>query len=97
MTAKRLRKPHLPGMEDPVVSALDEAAIAYAELRDQRMALLKQEVSLKQRTLALMKKYRKTIYRHDGIEIDIVPAEEMVHVKVRKAATDEDEDADDEA
>jgi hypothetical protein len=71
-------------MQDTAIKPLEDIAAAYADVRDQRMALNKDEHDLKQAALKLMKKYGKVIYRHEGIEIRVVPGEEDVKVKVRK-------------
>lgn len=78
-------------MQDRAIKPLEDLAASYADVRDRRMELNKEEHELKAHTLKLMKKYEKTIYRHDGIEIRIVPGEEDVKVKVKKPG---DEDAD---
>ena len=86
----RIRKPaprnqDLPGMEDRAIKPLEEIAIAYAAIRDQRIALNVEEKSLKDSARRLMHKYNKTVYKHDGVEIRLVPGEEDVKVKVRAA------------
>ena len=91
--AKRPRAAALPGMENHAIKPLEDLAAAYADIRDERMALTQREHDLKAATLKLMRKYDKTIYRHDGIEITIVTGEDDVKVKVKKAeAEDKDED-----
>ena len=80
----------LPGMEDRAIAPLEQVAVAYAEIRDQRIALNKEEKSLKDTARRLMHKYKKTVYKHDGVEIRLVPGEEDVKVKVRSADADED-------
>ena len=81
----------LPGMEDHAIKPLEEVAARYAEIRDERMELTQREHTLKEHALKLMKKYDKTIYRHDGVEITVVPGEDDVKVRVKKAG-DEDEE-----
>lgn len=56
------------------------------------MELLREEVDLKSRAMKLMKKYGKSKYKHNGIEILIEPGEETIKVKVRKAGEDVDDD-----
>lgn len=90
-----IRKPgpkaqDLPGMEDRAIKPLEEIAVAYAEIRDQRIALNKEEKSLKDSARRLMHKYGKTVYKHDGVEIRLVPGEEDVKVKVKDAGDDDD-------
>ena len=74
----------LPGLEDHGIKSLDDIAAAYADIRDQRMDLTRQEVDLKARAMKLMKKYERTTYTHNRIEITIEPGEESIKVKVPK-------------
>ncbi len=86
----------LPGMEDRAIKPLEEVAEAYAGIRDERMDLTRREHELKANALRLMKKYDKTIYRHDGIEMTVIQGEEDIKVRVRKetdATTENDDDA----
>lgn len=85
------RSQDLPGLENRAIKPLEQIAAAYAQVRDQRMELNKEEASLKLQALKLMKKFDKVIYKHDGIEIRVVPGEETVKVKISKT---DDEDAD---
>jgi hypothetical protein len=89
----RPRQPDLPGTEDRRLQPLDDVAAAYADVRDRRIDLNREEAELKARALELMHRFDKTIYKRDGIEIRLVAGEEDVKVKVRKAT----EDADDES
>jgi len=81
-------------MEDHAIKPLEDIATSYADIRDQRMALTEEEKSLKDHARRLMKQYNKTIYKHGGVEIRIVPGEEDVKVKVRKASDEDDASAD---
>jgi hypothetical protein len=85
------RQADLPGTEDRAIKPLEDIAAAYADVRDRRIALNREEAELKAHALKLMHKHDKTIYRRDGVEIRIIDGEEDVKVKVKKAA---DEDAD---
>jgi hypothetical protein len=78
----RPKQGDLPGMEDRLLPDLEEGARAYAEIRDQRMALNKEEAELKANLLALMHKHGKEKYTHDGVEILIVTTDETVKVKI---------------
>jgi hypothetical protein len=78
------KQKRLPGTEDAAIAELETAAEAYAEGRDERMALLKDEVEMKNSLLKLMHKYGKKTYNHAGIEIEVVSKDEMVRVKVQK-------------
>lgn len=91
---RRARTPALPGMEDSAIQPLEDAALAYADIRDQRMALNVEEVGLKATLLRLMKKFGKQTYQRDGVSIEIVAEEETVKVRVKKPEDDNEEDAD---
>jgi hypothetical protein len=91
--AGRPKNEALPGMSDRAIKELEEAAEAYADIRDQRQALNVDEAKLKTSVLGLMKKHGKTIYQRSGITITVVAEEETVKVRVRKG-DDEDEDGD---
>ena len=88
----RPRQPDLPGTDDRRLQPLDDVAAAYAEVRDRRIDLKSEEDELKARALALMHQFKKTIYKHDGIEIRLVAGEEDVKVKVRKTTEDTDDE-----
>lgn len=91
MAAKKtssVRQKSLEGMEDREIKELQDAAISYAEIRDERMALNKQEVELKTQLLTLMKKHKKETYVYNGVEVNIVHEEETVKVKVKKQDED---------
>lgn len=82
----------LPGMEDRAIKALEDIAEAYAEVRDERIALNLREAELKQTAMALMKKHEKQIYRRNGIEIRVVPGEEDIKVRIKKPGDKESDD-----
>ena len=93
---KPTKRPHsraLPGMEDRAIKPLEEVAEQYAAIRDERMELTQREHALKDLALKLMKKFEKTVYRHDGIEITVVPGEDDVKVRVKKEPEADEEDA----
>lgn len=77
-------------MEDSAIRPLEDVAAAYAEIRDQRIDLNREESSLKQTAIKLMHRYGKTIYKRDGITIRLVEGDEDVKVTV-KAPGDPDE------
>lgn len=95
--AKRAKQGDLPTMEDRAITALEEAAEEYADIRDQRIALNQQEAALKKRVRDLMHKHNKTTYVNGAVEIELEAptGEETVKVRVKKprAATDESEEA----
>ncbi len=74
----------LPGMEDHHLPDLEEAALNYARVRDERMAMLKRELDLKDVLHTLMKRHSKTLYRVEEMEIKVVARDETVKVKLLK-------------
>lgn len=87
---KQPRNQYLPGT-DGGIKALDDVAVSYADIRDKRIALNAEEHTLKDLARALMKKFEKTIYRRQGIEILLVARDEDVKVKVPKKKDDDDD------
>jgi hypothetical protein len=87
------RQASIPGMEDKAISAIENAALDYAEIRDERQDLSKQEGELKQKLMDLMHKANKTEYKRNGIRVWIEVKEETVKVRVKQ---DGGEDKDDE-
>jgi hypothetical protein len=85
------RQTSLPGMEDRKITALDNAALSYDEIKKQRMALTEQEVEAKELVRSMMHKQGKTTYKHNGIQIDLVPEGEKVKVKIKPEGEEEDE------
>ena len=90
-SAKKGRQKRLPGMADAKLEALHNAALDYAEVRDKRQELTKEEVALKGTLLTLMHKHKKDHYEYNGVTIDLVTEEETVRVRVKKAKADDDE------
>ena len=86
------RQQALPTLEDHAIKELEAVAAEYAEIRDQRMELTKEESTLKQTAIRAMRKHNKTIYRHGGITIQLVDGEVDVKVKIKKPKADEDEE-----
>jgi len=89
--AKRLKAQALPGMEDHAIRPLEAIATKYADIRDRRMELTRDEHTLKANALVLMKKYGKTHYAHAGVVIDVVQGDETVKVKIQKPHADADD------
>jgi hypothetical protein len=90
--AKRAKQSDLPGMEERHIDDLHKAALDYVAVRDVRMSLTEQEVPAKARVLEMMRKHKKDKYICEGVEIERVPGEETVKVKVHKAAAEEAKD-----
>lgn len=97
-TKTRTRKPrepkakqaHLPGMDPPSITEIDEAAEAYVEVRDERMALTESEGERRGLLLELMKKHELSTYEFDGKIVSVL-AEEKVKVKKSKVEEGDDE------
>ena len=84
----------LPGMENRAIAPLERGAELYADIRDQRIELNRQESDLKQSLLRLMKQHGKTVYRHSGVLITVIPGEDDVKVRVLPAGETEAAPAD---
>jgi hypothetical protein len=84
------RQQQLPEMEDTKIAVLEDKALEYAEVRDQRCSLSRSEVELKGQLLQLMKAQKREHYHRDNIRIDIVHESENIKVKV-KAGSEEGE------
>jgi hypothetical protein len=69
-------------MEEPAIQQLEDATQEYAKVRDRRMALTDKEVELKMELRDLMKANQKTFYKHGKIEIEIVPKDEKIKVRI---------------
>jgi hypothetical protein len=91
MAKKTPRQEALPTMENRKIKALQDAAMDYADIRDQRVALTAQEVELKQKLIDLMHKHDRETYTYNGVTITLVHEEESVKVKVSKPKSDEEE------
>lgn len=89
--AKSSKQEALPGMADRKLKDLHDAAISYAEKRDERQQLLAEEVELKGKLLDLMHKHKKEEYTYEDVHISIVHEEETVKVKIKKAKESDDE------
>jgi hypothetical protein len=81
---KKPRQARLPQMEDPQIEELEGSAENYADIRDQRMELTKEETAAKDELLGLMKKHGKTSYVHDGYDIKVIVESEKLKVRIKK-------------
>ena len=87
------RQKSLPGMEDRAIESLNDAALAYDEVKKERMGLTKQEVEAKKKVSDLMHAQKKKRYHFGNILIDLVPEGEKVKVKILPEGTEpSDED-----
>lgn len=87
MTAKA-KQARLPGTEGKITE-LQETAMEYAEKRDERQAIGKEEVDLKGKLLSLMKRHKLTEYKYGGVEISVIVEEETVKVRIKKESDEE--------
>ncbi len=79
--------------DDPAFESIREIEVVandYVSARDQRQAMLADEVNFKKRLIEVMKKYDLTNYSYDGymVEVDHVD-EDVVKVKKRRAAKED--------
>jgi hypothetical protein len=85
------KQDRLPGTEDNRITDLHKAALQYVEVRDERMAKLREEIPLAEKVLELMKKHGKKTYVCDGVSIERVKEEEKVKVRVKKDENEAEE------
>jgi hypothetical protein len=79
---KKPKQSRLPGMEDAAIEELESMAEHYANIRDKRIALSKNEGELQDDLLALLKKHKKTEYHHLDVHVWLVAVDEKVKVKI---------------
>jgi hypothetical protein len=102
-TPKRASKPKgprtqalpLPGGLGKRIQALDDAAAAIGDIRDQMAELRADEQGHKRTALNLMRKHDRTTWRHAGVELARVPGEEKLRIRKTKgenASAEVDED-----
>lgn len=85
-SAKKTRIPRqtpLPGIGDEKIAAIENAALDYAEIRDERQLLTKREVETKGKLIDLMHAKKLTEYKRNGISVKLVVEEETVKVRVK--------------
>lgn len=76
----------IEGMEPARIEAIEKAAEAYADIRNERMELTETEVKRKQTLIDVMKKHQQKLYRFDDHEVELVPGEDSVKVRKVKDA-----------
>jgi len=81
---KKPRQARLPQMEDPEIEELESSAEDYADIRDQRMELTKEETRLKGELLGLMEKHGRTSYVHEGYDIKVIVESKKLKVRIKK-------------
>jgi hypothetical protein len=82
------RQEVLAGIGDAKIQAIENAALDYAEIRDERQALTVKEVDLKKKLLDLMHKKELTEYKRNGISVKVILEQENVKVRVRESEDD---------
>ena len=86
---KKARTGFLPGMEPKEHKAVHVAAVAYADLRDDRMAMLRQEVEAQAKLVEEMGKAGITAYHYADVSAEIV-SKSKVKVKIGGGSNGED-------
>ena len=98
--AKKARQIRIPSMEPATIKVLEECAAEYVDVRDQRMALTKQEVELKAKLMAAMQENEAALEQdadgnryykcRDSVEptYTVVLEHKQDNVKVKKDADD---------
>lgn len=84
-TKARTRQPRQAALiEDARIGPLDKVAGAIGDVRDAMNELRAEEKGHMQLARKLMHQYRKSVYKHTGVEIVLVPGDEKVRVRVLK-------------
>jgi hypothetical protein len=81
---KKTRTPRLPGMEDPAIQDLEDAAMEHSETQSQIVALREELKRIDERLATLMKREGKKTYNHAGIVLRLREGQERVSVKVKR-------------
>jgi hypothetical protein len=78
------KTPRLPGMEDPAIQDLEDAAMEHSETQSQIVALREELKRTDERLATLMKREGKKTYNHAGIVLRLREGQERVSVKVKR-------------
>jgi len=81
----RAKQETLPGVPKGIPE-LEKIGLEYAEARDRRMEILKEEVNLKAKAMESMQKHGLLDYKVEGIHMQIVAGEAKLKVTVEKDA-----------
>lgn len=71
-------------IEDARIKPLDDCAASIADVRDNMNELRGEEKGYLATARSLMHKYGKSVYKHAGVEIVLVPGDEKVRVRILK-------------
>ena len=83
----------LPGTVNSI-QELDDLGLEYAAIRDERMELSRKEVALKDKVHQCMKEHKLKTYKYGEVEVELIPGEEEVKVRVKKPQEQSPEDPD---
>lgn len=85
-------QPDLPGTEEGKAKfdeAVDLAARQYAVARDNRMAATEEEVKAKTFLIELLQKKEMSNYRYEDVEVELVPSDVKLKVRIKKKDDEE--------
>jgi hypothetical protein len=91
------RQTALPGMERKEIPEVNDAAEAYVEARDKRMALTEKEVEAKDALLTVMTKHKLQVYKDESASPPLVVTVLQGEAKVKVSVADEADDSTDDA
>lgn len=80
------RQKELTGIEKESIKEIDDAAEAYEDVRDRRMALTKEEVERQRALVEAMRRHKRRVYRDDTASppLLVTLTETEVKVKVKR-------------
>lgn len=84
----RTRQPRQAALiEDARIGPLDKIAAAIGDVRDNMNDLRSEEKGHLQVAKKLMHQYGKSVYKHAGVQVTLVPGDEKVQVRTYKEDT----------
>jgi hypothetical protein len=88
------RQQRIKGTEAESIKEINDAAEAYVDVRDQRMALTKDEVTAKEKLTTLMLEHGLETYRDEDasppLVVTLVPGEAKVRVRSEGGSSDDE-------
>lgn len=88
-TKRMLDQTELPGMEEEKDNRVHEPALTYADVRDRRCALSKEEKQAKQALVDAMHKAGKTRYKYRELVVDLTSKGDDVKVRIEGKPAEE--------
>lgn len=76
------RQEEMPGVS-MAIKEIEDAALDYAEGRDERMQATEREVELKTALITAMHKHEKTEYKRGRISVELKVEKEKVKVRIK--------------